>query len=376
MGIFDFFKKRTSRQPSTRRDHNMNTGEASIEWLFSEQLKVDAEWSIRTPTGFKWWADRHAQTVEVIGEETDPDGDTGYLISVRTELLRDLDLDDQLVALVNELLMGYATMAGPVYDEKSRTLDLCSLVRVHEDISSWMNPLISLAAVLQIDQARVMSAVMPGSLNAQEATSGHPENGMRPDPDEMAELVETLIAPMGQEPCRWTTQEFQSVVDEYMQKPPSLMGNAGDLGFTVEFPFGEESSLFVGKGDQPHPRYGNGLFMLQSFRWGELPDASVDELQSGARMALLLNSRELSIQPDGYGFGSWAFRNDRLHFTSFIPNVAYRPGLLPSIYFAAAQRARMASRKLALSDWNEESFSPRQSALGSLIDGLDSPTAE
>jgi len=239
-----------------------------------------------------------------------------------------------------------------------------------------MNPLISVAAVLQIDQARVMSALMPGSLNAQEATSGHPENGMRPDPDEMAELVETLIAPMGQEPCRWTTQEFQSVVDEYMQKPPSLMGNAGDLGFTVEFPFGEESSLFVGKGDQPHPRYGNGLFMLQSFRWGELPDASVDELQSGARMALLLNSRELSIQPDGYGFGSWAFRNDRLHFTSFIPNVAYRPGLLPSIYFAAAQRARMASRKLALSDWNEESFSPRQSALGSLIDGLDSPTAE
>ena len=101
MGIFDFFKKRTSR-----RDHNVNTGEASIEWLFSEQLRVDEEWSIRTPTGFKWWADKNAQTIEVIDEETDPDGNTGYLISVRTEFLRDLDLNDRELSLLNIELCG------------------------------------------------------------------------------------------------------------------------------------------------------------------------------------------------------------------------------------------------------------------------------
>ena len=349
----------------------MNTGEASIEWLFSEQLKVDAEWSIRPPTGFKWWADKNAQTVELIGEETDPDGNTGYLISVRTEFLRDLELNyESLVSaspqadLINHHTMRFATMAGPVYDAASRTLDLCSLVRVHEGISSWMNPLISLAAALQIDQARVMSAVMPGSLNAQEATSGHPEHGMRPEPDEMAEIVESLIAPMGQEPCRWAAQEFQSAVDEYMNKPPSLMGSAGGLGLTVEFPHGEGSSLFRAQGDQPHPRYGNGLFMLQSFHLVE----DTDQPGSGAKMALLFNLRELSSQPSGYGFGSYAFRDDKLHFTSFFPNLAYSPSVLPNIYFAAAQRAHMMSLKLTNHDWDEGSFSPRRSAVGRMID--------
>ena len=350
----------------------MNAGEASIEWLFSEQLRVDEEWSIRTPTGFKWWADKNAQTVELIGEETDPDGNTGYLISVRTEFLRDLELNYESLDspspqayLVDRYTMRFATMAGPVYDAASRTLDLCSLVRVHEGISSWINPLISVAAVLQIDWIRTTPALVVEALNAQEATSGHPEHGMRPEPDEMAEIVESLIAPEGGEPCRWTASEFQSVVDEYMNKPPSLFGSAGDLGFTVEFPYGEEgSSLFQVKGDVPHPRYGNGLFMLQSFHLVEDPD----QPGSGARMALFFNSAELGDMPQGYGFGSYSFRDDKLHFTSFFPNLAYSPGLLPNIYFAAAQRARMVSRTLANHDWDEGSFSPRRSAVGRMID--------
>ena len=85
-------------------------------------------------------------------------------------------------------------------------------------------------------------------------------------------------------------------------------------------------------------------------------------------MALLLNSKELSTQPDGYGFGSWAFKDDMLHFTSFIPNMAYRPGLLPNIYFAAAERACKMSSIFTNNDWAEESFSPRQSAIGRLVD--------
>jgi hypothetical protein len=32
------------------------------------------------PTGFTWWADPHAQTVEVTGSESDDYGGTAYLI--------------------------------------------------------------------------------------------------------------------------------------------------------------------------------------------------------------------------------------------------------------------------------------------------------
>jgi hypothetical protein len=45
------------------------TGTQTIEWLYRDHLQVDEEWSIRTAHGFRWWADRHAQQVEVIGEK-------------------------------------------------------------------------------------------------------------------------------------------------------------------------------------------------------------------------------------------------------------------------------------------------------------------
>lgn len=44
----------------------MNAGERTVEWLFREQLQVDPKWSVRTPNGFRWWADKNAQTVEIL----------------------------------------------------------------------------------------------------------------------------------------------------------------------------------------------------------------------------------------------------------------------------------------------------------------------
>ena len=51
-----------------------NAGEQTIDWLYREQLQVDAEWSVRDRTGFTWWADQNAQTVEIVGGETGPEG--------------------------------------------------------------------------------------------------------------------------------------------------------------------------------------------------------------------------------------------------------------------------------------------------------------
>jgi hypothetical protein len=99
----------------------MNTGMKTIEWLFSEQLQVDDKWSVRTPNGFRWWADRNEQTVEVVGQETGPDKEIDYLVSVRTELLRCLHLGDRELKGMNALLMAFASMAGPVYDQEAKT---------------------------------------------------------------------------------------------------------------------------------------------------------------------------------------------------------------------------------------------------------------
>lgn len=341
-----------------------NAGVRTVEWLFRDQLKVDSEWSIRTPTGFRWWADKNAQTIEVIGQEAGPDGQVGYLVSVSTELLRSLDLGVREVTGINALLMPFASMAGPVYDQHKKTLALASLVRVHDDISQWMNPLISVAAVLQIGEARILGPELAKAFHAEEALSGPPGCRIRSQPDEMAEAITTLISPMGKRPSQWQPAEFRQAVDQYMQAPPALLANAGGAGFTVEFPYGQQSSLCQVMADQPHPRYGNGLLLLQSF-----PTEGKSDLK-GAELALAMNRSELSERPFGYGFGSYAYRESTLHFTSFLPNALYRPGLLPSIYFSCAQRAREMSVRLAGADWSEASFSPRRSAIGRLMDLL------
>jgi len=335
----------------------MNTGKHSIEWLYHEQLKIDKEWAIQTPKGFKWWADKNAQTIEVLDEVIGPDNDIGYLISVRTEFLSDLEITDQALTMVNTILMPFASMAGVVYDEKKRTLDLCSLVRVHQGISGWMNPLISLAAIIQIGEVAIMGSAMAEALGAKESISGHPENGMRSHPDELAQGIADFIAPLGKQPCKWSEKEFHNAVEAHMKQPPALLATAGELGFTVEFPFGEtNSSLCQIMGSQPHPRYGNGLFLLQSFSIGRFSDPD------GIRLALSLNAKELTSNPSGYGFGSYAYRDEKIHFTSFFPNAMYKPGLLPNLYFACAARAKEMSLHLTDCDWTEKSFSLRRNA--------------
>jgi hypothetical protein len=189
-----------------------------------------------------------------------------------------------------------------------------------------------------------------------EALSGSPRHGLRPEPDEIAEIIDILIAPRGRQPSRWSPEEFQDAVDRFMNQPPALLGSAGGAGFTVEFPYGNQSSLCQAVADQPHPRYGNGLFLLQSF------PVKVASDTDGVKLALSMNAIELTERPFGYGFGSYAYRDSTLNFTSFFPNALYRPGMLPNIYFSCAQRARDMSVRLVHSDWTSTSFAQPRSA--------------
>lgn len=339
----------------------MYTGMDTIEWLYKEQLKVDAEWSERTPRGFRWWADQQAQTIEIIGEETGPHGEHGYLIRIKTELLRSLTLNSRALEVINAALMAFASMAGPVYDEQTRTLSLCSQVWIHDEIAYWMQLFLSVAAVLQIGEARIMGPFLVEQLHAEMSLSGPTGRGLRPKPDEMAEIIATLIGPMGRKPSRWTEDEFQDAVDRYMNEPPALLATLGGPGCAVEFPWGTRSSLCQLEADTPHPRYGNGLFLLQSFPY------TAESEEEGLRLALSLNTTELSEKPFGYGFGSYVYRHDTLHFTAFYPNVIHKKGFLRNLYYSCSNRARELSIRLGGGDWTDESFSFEHTGVGQLM---------
>jgi hypothetical protein len=352
----------------------VNIAEEVIDWLYTEQLQIDEQWSYLLPTGFTWWADQYAQTVEIVGEQTGPDGEAGYLICVRTELLRDLDLTEAALVEINALPMRCASMAGPVYDVAARRLDLWSLVRVSDDNGSWMRFLLGAAAVIQLAEARMLAPILAQATGALTATSAHPESGARAVADEMTSAAKTFVSSADQA-CAWPEAEFRDAVSHFRNRPPAMAATAGVRGFTVEFPFGEQTSLCEVLGDQPHPLYGNGLLVLQRFpvdarragaeRLGEstrragaerLGESTGSESE-GIRLALSLNAADLTRELTGYGLGSYVHADGMIYFTGFLPNALHKPGLLPTIYSSCAARAQAMAARFVDGRWNADAYS-------------------
>ena len=316
---------------------------------------------MRRPDGFTWWAYQNAQTIEIIGEEEGPDGQTGYLISIRTDMVHDVDLTDQAADDICTGPMQTAALSGPVYDAETRRLSLCSLALVHDENAEWMRVLLSAAAATQLTEAMLLGPGLAEQLGGEPAVSGHPDSGLRDEPDEIA-LAARLFVEDGKEPCRWTAEEFEEAVQRYMMQPPSLGASSGGNGLTVEFPYGDGSSLCQISGEHPHPLYGSGLLILQRFPF------SAGSAVNGARLALALNQDDLSIHPAGYGFGSYTYRgNLMICFNAFIPHSLKNHVTLANVYYSCAARARAVATRLVNRDWDANSFSLENSALGRLM---------
>lgn len=334
----------------------MNIGNQIIDWLYDDELQIDDEWAVRTDKGFTWWADQYAQTIEILDEEAGPEGLVGYLIGVRTEMVTELDLTDAALTELNDGPMRFASMSGPVYDPETRTLSLCSLGRVHDQIAGWMGVLLGSAAATQLAEARMLAPSLADLIGGRAAVSGHPQNGVRPEPDEMAFAAQMFVEG-GREPCQWPEADFDAAVTQFMRKPPSLGATSGGQGFTVEFPYGQKSSLCQVIGTQPHPLYGNGLLVLQRFPF------PVESEAKGATLAMTLNAAELTQNATGFGFGSYVYDNGMVCFTGFFPNSLHRQVALPNVYFSCAGRAHAMSVWLLNEEWTADSFSADHSAI-------------
>jgi hypothetical protein len=334
----------------------MNAGQKTIEWLRDEQLQVDDEWSVRRPAGFTWWAHRHAQHVDVVRDYDGPGGDKGYIVRIRTEFLRKSGRLEPTGgdAAALELLMSTASMSGLVHDESEGVLYLSSAVRVHEGIWQWMARLLSVSSMLQLADAHLMADQFGPLLGATSAASDHPSSGTREEPDEITASFPSMSHAQGQQSCLWTAHEFAEVLP-LMQAQPMVMASGGGAGVTIEFPYGRRTSLCRMVGTEPHPRLGNGLFLLQSFPVEHLG------LSDAALMARALqeNASELSLDPKGYGLGSYCYRDGCIHWTSFLPNLAYAQGLLPNLFAASAGRAVHMAAALAPRDAQRGSAKPQ-----------------
>jgi hypothetical protein len=321
----------------------MNVGEQTIEWLYSTQLQVDHEWAVRRPDGFTWWAYQNAQNIEILRQEQGPDGQTGYIIGVRTAMVDDLELTDQAADDICTGPMHTAALAGPVYDAQTRRLSLCSLALVHDENARWMRVLLSAAVATQLTEAMLLGPGLAQQLGGEPAVSAHPGSGVRESPDEIA-LAARVFVEDGKEPCRWTAGDFEEAVQHYMLQPPSMGASSGASSLTVEFPYADGSSLCQISGEHPHPLYGSGLLIIQRFPF------SAGSSVNGARLALALNQDDLTVHPSGYGFGSYTYRDNVICFNAFVPHALKGQVTLGNLYYSCAARARAVAQRLVNRD--------------------------
>lgn len=335
----------------------MDIGKATIETIRDEILRVDAEWSERTKRGFRWWAHWNAQTIEVVGDGVGPDGKKDYVISIRTEMLRGVPATTPMLKKLNSMVLPLATMYGVVHDPERETVELRSAARVHEGNSDWMTWMLGTAALMQLDAAGHLGGYLAELLEVEEAFSGHPRSGERPEPDEMLDAIDAVIIPQGQEEFPWSDDQFDGLAETLLNQPPALLGKGGRGAFTVEFPCGEESSLCTAKGER-YPRYGYGLGVRQSFR------VNVASEVAGARLALSMNAAEYGPDgPFGYGLGGYWYQDGVLRFLSFLPNALHSRVSLTNFYFSCVQRAQALSARLTGNDWSEETFDSSKCAV-------------
>lgn len=324
----------------------MNIAEEIIEWLYAEQLRVDEVWSYRLPTGFAWWADEYCQTIEFLGEESGPRGETGYLMCVRTELLCEVDLTDAALAEINALPMRCASMSGPVYDAEARRLDLWSTVRVTDDNGGWMRFLLGAAAVTQLTEARMFAPMLATGAGR----CRPPVTTRRPDG--------------ARSPTRWPSlQVFSSGPVTSPARGVGLSSTMSSAGMNSgprasrasvsawSSRSGDGLSICHILGDQPHPLYGNGLLCVQSF------PVDCGEEFDGIRLALSLNAADLTREPAGYGIGSYSYSDGAVHFSGFLPNALHKPGLLANVYNSAAARAQRMAARFVEGGWDADAFS-------------------
>ena len=309
----------------------MNAATQTVEWLRAD-LHVEDEWAVAMDGGFRWWPGRHVQTVEVLGEA----------VSVRTEVMRGLDLWPPALPPLNHYLLQLASLSGAVYDGEERRMDLCSLVRVGEASAEAVRPLLRLAASLQAGEARLLAGQLAGTLGAEPAESAHPDRGERAEASPVVGTVEQFIDVKYEKASAWTEDEVRETFEHDLDESLAAGGSRDGAGFTTEFRCGRSVSVCYVRADQPHPRYGPGLFLLQT-----LPLSPADEA-GGVELALFFNGRDLVRGPLGdLGVGSYAYREGGLYFTSFFPNALHRPGLLADVYTSCAQRAAGVGEVLA-----------------------------
>lgn len=314
-----------------------------VQHLRESVLMVDAAWSVECKGGFSWWPYRQRQDLFVDRRRKKTGGAVLERLVISTEIGTMGKADYANHKLVSTLA-GISTLSGMVCE--GRNLRLHAHAWVEKANQPLYDTVLGLVAGLQIHEAALIAGALKKAGLCKPAVTPHPENGLRDEPDEIAAVVDTVIAPAGQQPTPWPAEMFEDLRENFFAGPPCLLATTGPEGITAEFPFGPESSLLQAHTNETHPVIGNGLWVANAF--------GLDEIPEGKRLNPLdLNAWEIEHGEQPF-FGSWcAPRNGRVDFVTFVPNTMRHTAAASTFILLGAARARLMSIKWLGDDWSK-----------------------
>lgn len=299
-----------------------------------DRMKVDAEWSIRRPGEFTWWAGPLAQRVWC----DPPRDDLGvkiHRIHARTDVATGYaGTEKQLALLGSQSRM--ATISAFVRDPKDRKkIQLACSINVHDQTEQWLSDLMSWVCSIQVTEAHLNAPILSTMGDCQLAASDHPQSGAREDLDDMLNIIEQVVAPAGANPSAWVCDEMEKLVG-ILQRPPCVMVTGDESGLTAELPFGQQTSLLRVMAGAKNPRMGNGCLVTLT-----LPAQA--DAGTGSSRWLELNELEERSFVRSHLLGSWCPDDRGPTFVQFLPNALYRPGTLTNLVMTAVGRAKWAT---------------------------------
>jgi hypothetical protein len=322
-----------------------------------KQMKIDREWSVKANRQFVWWGHRLAQRVWAEPPYQDEEF-TIIRMHARTDVVTGFRPTQQRLGSLAALVRR-ASLSGLVCDpENPGRLQLACSMYVHAETQDWVQPAFALAVAMQAAEAELLADGLAEALGATVAASSHPASGPRPEPDEMLNILTAVVVPDGTGPSAFPGDHFN--LARGMMEHSLFLASGDESGLTVEFPFGNFTSLCRIQTDQPHPWFGAGLLVRLTVPAGGSGEGEAGQMEQ----ALALNERELGERTQTHFLGSWCPDTHGLTFVTFYPNTWSRfcPGFAPMATLGSRLRASWAAGVFGVA-WDPEATLRRKAEL-------------
>ncbi len=305
-----------------------------------ENLKIDSHWAVDINRGFMWWAEDFCQKVWA---------DTGmfqnaqstFRLHAETELLRGRGRAQQFeLSLATE--MKDATLSAVCFDSDRDLYVLHSSAYASGDNLEWLQRLFLTSVALQVDQAHSIGHDLAKALHAIPAASGHPDHGLRNQPDPILGAIDRIFRPYGAHPCKWIGISEWKETEWAMERQSSAFESDHQTYLKAWFPWpvGEGLIELLVSTQSPHPILGNGLDMVLRLPIPMSPERC-------AHTAMELNNIERHEWLRCHMMGSWGFDEGKLQFECFIPNTSFHEGILMNTALSMAIRANWVGEQFA-----------------------------